>query len=199
LYILIGGEGNAAKFESLVRTLVEAGAPALQLRDKSLHDRELLERARTLRQFTQGADTLFIMNDRPDLALLADADGVHVGQEELSVADVRRVVGPDQLIGVSTHSINQARQAVADGADYLGCGPTFPSQTKAFQSFPGTDFLQQVATEIDRPAFAIGGIDLGNLGEVIRAGVPRVAVSGAIVAAVDPAAQVRQFLQQLGP
>jgi thiamine-phosphate pyrophosphorylase len=198
LYILIDGTADAAEFESRAMALVAAGAPVLQLRDKSLQDRELLERARTLRQITQGTLTLFIMNDRPDLAVLSDADGVHVGQEELTVADVRRVVGPNSLVGVSTHSITQARRAVADGADYLGCGPTFPSTTKTFEDFPGTRFLREVAAEVDLPAFAIGGISLGSLGEVIRTGIRRVAVSRAIVGAADPAAEVHQFLQQLG-
>src|SRR5690606_32363494 len=101
----------------------------LQLRDKRLQDRELLERARRLRELTESTATLFIMNDRPDLALLAGADGVHVGQEELSLSDARAIVGPRLLIGVSTHSLQQARAALADGADYIGVGPTFPSNT----------------------------------------------------------------------
>jgi thiamine-phosphate pyrophosphorylase len=92
--------------------------------------------------------------------VLCRADGVHVGQEELTIRDVRQIVGPEMLVGVSTHSIEQARQAVLDGASYLGCGPTFPSETKHFDHFPGLDFLRQVAAEISLPAFAIGGITL---------------------------------------
>ena len=108
---------------------------------------------------TQGTrKTLFIINDRPDLAALARADGVHVGQEELSVKDARSIVGPETLVGVSTHSIEQARQAVLDGANYIGVGPTFPSGTKQFEQFPGVELLRAVAAEIRLPAFAIGGI-----------------------------------------
>ena len=119
--------------------MIEAGVHVLQLRDKQLGDRELLERAGCCElDAAQGTpSTLLIVNDRPDLAVLAQADGVHVGQEELSVKDARSIVGPDMLIGVSTHSIEQARQAVLDGANYIGVGPTFPSGTKRFEQFPG--------------------------------------------------------------
>ena len=128
-----------------------------------------------------GTATLLIINDRPDLAALAQADGVHVGQEELSVKDARSIVGPDVLIGVSAHSIEQARQAVLDGANYLGVGPTFPSGTKQFDHFPGVELLRAVAAEIRLPAFAIGGITRENLGQVKSAGFTRMAVSGAIL------------------
>jgi thiamine-phosphate pyrophosphorylase len=136
---------------------------------------------------------IFILNDRPDLAVLARADGVHVGQDELSVHDVRQIVGPDLLVGVSTHSIEQARQAVLDGASYLGCGPTFPSGTKHFDSFPGLEFLRQVAAEIALPAFAIGGITAENLPQVLATGIARVAVGGAIAKAKDRTSIVHEF------
>jgi thiamine-phosphate pyrophosphorylase len=114
-----------------------------------------------------------------------------VGQEELTVKDVRSIVGPDLLIGVSTHSIEQARQAVLDGADYLGVGPVFPSGTKQFAAFPGLDLIRAVVAEIRRPAFAIGGIDPGNVSAVREAGLRRIAVSGAITSAADPAGAAR--------
>ena len=113
--------------------------------------------------------------------MAADADGVHVGQEELPVPQTRQIVGPERIVGVSTHSIQQARQAVADGADYIGCGPTFPGRTKNFESYPGTKFLTQIAAEIQIPAFAIGGIDMTNVGQVIETGVRRIAVTGAML------------------
>jgi thiamine-phosphate pyrophosphorylase len=131
------------------------------------------------------------------LATLSDADGVHVGQEELSVKDTRMVVGPDRLIGVSTHTIEQARQAVLDGANYLGCGPTFPSSTKPFEEFPGCEFLRRVAAEISLPTFAIGGIRRENLGEVLASGFQRVAVRAEITESGDPARVVADFLAQL--
>jgi thiamine-phosphate pyrophosphorylase len=186
LYVLVDGDGTCEALQTLAVSLVEAGVDILQLRNKQLADRELLKRAQVLRAATAGTKTLFIMNDRPDLALLSQADGVHVGQEELSVAEVRRVVGPEMLIGVSTHDLSQARQAVLDGASYLGCGPIFPSMTKRFADFPGLAFLRAVAAEISLPAFAIGGITLENVAEVVATGVTRVAVSGAILRATSP-------------
>jgi thiamine-phosphate pyrophosphorylase len=198
LYVLIDGRRTAEEFASLAASLVATGVHVLQLRDKSLADRELLDRARLLRGATQGTGTLFVMNDRPDLAVLARADGVHVGQEELAVKDAREIVGPRMLIGVSTHSIEQARQAVLDGANYIGVGPTFPSGTKQFDRFPGLALVRAVAEEIRLPAFAIGGIMGANVDEVIRAGLNRVAVGGAVLDAPDPAAAARELLEKLG-
>ena len=177
LYVLIDGQRTIEDFDLLARDLVLAGVDALQLRDKQLGDRELLDRARLLRQLTLDSHTLFIVNDRADLAVLARADGVHVGQEELSVKDVRSIVGPRRLIGVSVHSIEQARAAVLDGANYIGVGPTFPSETKHFDAYPGLDLLRAVSAEIRLPAFAIGGITEANLSEVLATGMRRVAVS----------------------
>jgi thiamine-phosphate pyrophosphorylase len=122
---------------------------------------------------------------------------VHVGQDELEVEHVRRIVGQERIVGVSTHSLEQARQAVRDGADYIGCGPTFPSQTKRFTGFPGLEFLRAVHREITLPAFAIGGITLENLPSVLDTGVSRLAVASAIVDASDPAKAVREFLGRL--
>src|SRR5207244_2916050 len=122
---------------------------------------------RYVREWTSAAGALFIMNDRPDLAVLTEADGVHVGQEELTVRDARRIVGPNKLVGVSTHSIEQARAAVLDGADYIGVGPVFSSGTKSFGALAGLEFVRQVSAEISLPAFAIGGIDAQNVEQVI--------------------------------
>src|SRR4029077_19302983 len=140
-----------------------------------------------VRGWTNRTGALFIMNDRPDLAVLTNADGVHVGQEELSVREARRIVGPSRLVGVSTHTIEQARQAVLDGADYIGVGPVFSSTTKSFVQLAGLEYVSQVAAEITLPAYAIGGIGGENIDEVLAAGASRVAVSGAICGAEDPA------------
>lgn len=197
LYVLLDGGASAEQLEQTADALLSAGAQVLQLRDKRLADRELAERARLLRRIVKKQDALLIINDRADIAAAAGADGVHVGQEELSVKDVRAVVGTRMLIGVSTHSLDQAKAAVLDGADYIGCGPTFPSGTKQFEAFPGVDFLRAVSAEISLPAFAIGGINLDNLGAVLDAGFHRVAVSGAISNASDPAAAVHAFRERL--
>lgn len=193
VYVLVEGQGSEGEFESLVTQLMDAETEVIQLRDKSLDDRTLAGRAQLLQKLTCGTSTRKIMNDRPDLARIAAADGVHVGQEELSVAQCRMVLGAGKLVGVSTHDIDQARQAVRDGADYLGIGPTFPSGTKSFDQFPGLDFLREVTTEITLPAFAIGGIDLANVAQVAAAGIRRIAVAGCVSNANDPAETVRRL------
>jgi thiamine-phosphate pyrophosphorylase len=197
LYVLIDGGSSSGGFAALVTDLIGAGVHLLQLRDKRLADRELLERARTLRALTRNTATLFVMNDRADLAELSDADGVHVGQEELRVADVRALIAPQRLIGVSTHSLDQARQAVLEGADYLGCGPVFPSGTKSFPAFPGTELLRQVAAEITLPAFAIGGIAAENVPSILQSGISRIAVCGAVTQSEHPGREAQRLLRLL--
>lgn len=197
LYVLIDGRTSADEFRQLVSTLLESEVDVLQLRDKGITDRVLLHRAQMLRELTCGGNTLFIMNDRVDLAFAARADGVHLGQDEIPVCEARRLLGPESLIGVSTHEIDQARQAVLDGADYIGCGPTFPSATKSFQQFPGLDYLRQVSQEIALPAFAIGGINGENVADVCQAGMTRVAVSNAVVNSPRPAESARALAEQL--
>jgi thiamine-phosphate pyrophosphorylase len=124
LYLLVTASSCVAGCEAVVRAALTAGVKIVQMREKTVPDRKLVEQARRLREWTRGSDALLIVNDRPDIAVLAEADGVHVGQDELSVRDARRIIGPDRLVGVSTHTIEQARQAVLDGADYLGvCSP----------------------------------------------------------------------------
>lgn len=197
LYLLLDGRESLAAFHSLSRAVIAAGVDVIQLREKQLDDRQLLERAHALREATAGTKTLFVMNDRPDLALLARADGVHVGQDELSVKDVRSIVGTRLLVGVSTHSLDQARQAVLAGANYLGVGPTFPSTTKDFSEVKGLSLLRAVAADIKLPAFAIGGITGDNLADVLGAGMTRVAISGAVLSAADPAAAIRRLRERL--
>jgi len=207
LCVLIDGRENETEFSAFVDSLLNAGVPMVQLRDKRLDDRELLARAQLLceraaRAATDGenagpARTLCIINDRADIAALSGADGVHCGQEDLPVAAARRIVGPGALVGVSTHSIEQARAAVLDGANYIGVGPTFASTTKHFAAHTGVELLGQVAAEITLPALAIGGVNLENLLQVRAAGFSRVAISAAVAAAPDPAAATREFLRML--
>jgi thiamine-phosphate pyrophosphorylase len=191
LYLLATARECRNGFESTIKAALEAGVKIIQSREKELSDREWLSHARSLRKWTRDAGALLIINDRPDLALLAEADGVHVGQDELTVSDARRIVGPDRLIGVSTHSIEQARQAVIDGADYLGVGPTFPSKTKTFAQFPGLEFVRSASAELQLPWFAIGGIGQDNLPQVMAAGATRVAVGSAILHSSNPGEATR--------
>ncbi len=203
LYFLITGENGAdgnvsALFETLAREVISAGVDIIQLREKDISDRELLQRAKLLRKWTEGTQTLLIINDRPDVALLCDADGVHVGQEELPVEEVRKIIGNEKLIGVSTHNIKQATQAVEQGANYLGVGPVFPSQTKQFKQFAGLELIRQVAGEIQIPWFAIGGIDCSNVSSIVKAGAGRIAVSQALSKTdsfVDTVTKLKNSLQ----
>jgi thiamine-phosphate pyrophosphorylase len=191
LYVLLTGSQCVAALDWTIAQAAAGGATAFQLREKTLPDAELIARARDVRRWTRQVNALFIVNDRPDIARLVGADGVHLGQDDLPVADARRIVGPDTLIGVSTHSVAQVRKAVLDGADYLGVGPTFPSRTKAFDAFPGLAFVREAAAETSLPAFALGGIGPDNVQDVVAAGLRRVAVSSTIAAADDPEAVAR--------
>ena len=186
LQVLVTGSLCKGTLDWTIAEAAAGGAAIIQLREKMLPDGELLERARKVRIWTAKAGVLFIMNDRADIAKLAEADGVHLGQEDLSVKDARRIIGPGALIGVSTHNLDQVRQAILDGASYIGVGPTFPSGTKSFAEFPGEELLRRVAVETSIPAFAIGGVSLETIDRALAAGAQRVAVSQAICQADDP-------------
>ncbi len=199
VYALVSGAENESDFKAHAESLLAAGIDVIQLRDKQLDDEQLLARAKTLRQLIDsaiersGRFVMMIVNDRPDVAKLAGADGVHLGQTELSVSNARCLLGPKMIVGVSTHNAEQVNQAVLDGADYLGCGPTFPSKTKAFDGFPGLEFLEWVAQNCALPAFAIGGITVENVSQVAEVGISRVAVSGCL----DLTADHREVISKL--
>lgn len=197
LYVLLTGSQCAAALDWTIAEAAAGGARVFQLREKDLPDRELLARARNVRRWTRDAGSLFIMNDRPDLARLCEADGVHLGQDDLPVHSARRIVGPDALIGVSVHTPDQLRRAVLEGADSIGVGPTFPSRTKNFDQFPGLALVQYAAAETTLPTFVLGGINPTNIAQVIAAGGRRIAVSAAIATADDPQSVARQLVNAL--
>ncbi len=197
LYVLLSGATCAAALDWTIAEAAAGGAHAIQLREKGLSDRELLERARKVRRWTQKAGVLFLVNDRPDVARLAGADGVHLGQDDLPVREARRILGPDALIGVSTHNVEQLRQAVLDGASYVGVGPTFPSSTKDFTELAGLEFVRRAASETTLPAFVIGGVNAETIGAAVAAGARRVAVSAAVAAADEPRAAAALLLAAL--
>ncbi len=197
LMVLVGGTPTLGDLTWLVEEALAGGAGAIQLREKGLTDRELLTRAREVRILTAKARARFILNDRPDLARLSGADAVHLGQDDVTPRDARRVVGPVLGIGVSTHNLAQIGKATLDGAGYLGVGPTFASQTKDFDDLAGLDFVQAAAQATGLPWFAIGGITLANLDEVIEAGARRVAVSSAVLRAEFPRHAAAAFRRRL--
>ncbi len=174
------------------RLAIAGGADCLQLREKNMDGGELLRRARLLVELCRQHDVLCIINDRADIAVLSDADGVHVGQSDLSVRDVRRIVG-DKLVGVSTHEIAHARKAVEDGADYIGVGPIFKSPTKPREFVAGLEYARQVASQIRIPAVGIAGIRIENLESVLAAGLKAVAVTQAVVGAEDVESAAASF------
>jgi len=197
LCVLVTGGADAADFEQLIGVLFAAGVPMLQLRDKHLADGVLIDRARRAvalaRRHAPAAPPLVIVNDRVDVALAAAADGVHLGASDLPVAEARRRLGPAALIGRTAHSLAEAREAVAAGADYLGVGPCFPSATKAFAQHAPREFLAAAAA-LPVPVFAIGGIDGERVAELASLGLTRIAVAAAVTAAADPGLAVRNIL-----
>lgn len=186
LYLLVTASQCRYGAEETIRHAIEKGVDVIQIREKDREGGDLLRYAEKVREWTAASGTLFIVNDRVDIAAAVGADGVHLGQDDLSVAAARKILGGSGLIGVSTHSLEQARQALFDGADYLGVGPVFPSRTKQFTDFAGLDYVRQAADNISIPWFAIGGITAENLNEVVAAGARRVAVSSTICQAPDP-------------
>lgn len=195
--VLLTGAACSAALDWTIAEAAVGGATMIQLREKGLSDRALLERARDVRRWTRRAGVLFIVNDRPDIARLAEADGVHLGQDDLPLREARRIAGPDLLIGVSTHNLEQVRRAVLDGASYLGVGPTFPSGTKEFGELAGLEFVRRATAETSLPLFVIGGINARTLPAAVAAGARRIAVSQAVCAADDPRAAVTELVRLL--
>jgi len=197
LYVLITESACTRPWLEAAEEAILGGADCLQLREKGLEGGELLRRAEDFVALCRRHGVLSIINDRPDVALLAKADGVHVGQGDLPAEAVRRVLGPEKVVGVSTHNIEQARQAVRDGADYIGVGPFFRSPTKPRDFTAGPAYARAVAVEIKIPAVAIAGITAANVGEVLATGIPRVAVTAAVVGAADVRAAARGMKERL--
>ncbi len=193
LYLLVTDAHCRYGAETTIRNAVTAGVDIVQVREKTWSDRQLVDFCRKVRDWTAEAGALLIINDRPDIAAVVGADGVHLGQDDLSVVEARKVLGARGLIGVSTHRIEDVREALFSGADYLGVGPVFPSRTKPFESFPGLEYVRQVSANTVIPWFAIGGITRENIAEVRAAGATRVAVSSAICAAAHPRGVAREL------
>ncbi len=201
LYLVTDQELSAGRTTtSVVEEALKGGVDIVQLREYSMTDRELLQVARELRQLTLHYKALFIINNRPDVARLAEADGVHLGQDDLPVEEARKILGAGKVVGVSTHEKDQALKAQADGADYIGVGPVYPTQTKKNAVSPVTlDYVKEVrALELPIPFFAIGGIKHHNADEVLAAGAGRLAVVTAIVGAPNVTKAVLEFKALFG-
>jgi thiamine-phosphate pyrophosphorylase len=180
----------------IVEASLRGGLRLVQLREKEAEGRAIFDLACKLRDLCDRYDALLIINDRVDLALASYADGVHLGQADLPIAEARKLLGPHRLIGQSTHSPAEAAQSLIDRADYVGIGPIFETPTKPGRMAVGFDYVAY-CRDLPIPGYAIGGIDSENLEAVLRAGAQRVAVVRAIMAAPDPERATAQLLEKL--
>jgi thiamine-phosphate pyrophosphorylase len=188
-----------ARSDAFLEQALRGGVDIVQLRVKDPEsDGELLAAARRYAELCSAHGALFILNDRPDLVVAAEADGVHVGQDDTPVAEARRIVGEDRLIGLSTHSPAQIDAAARTDADYIGVGPVHATPTKPGRPAVGVELVDYAAGHARTPFFAIGGIDLTNVAAVRAAGAERVAVVRALTGAQDPAAAARALRAALG-
>ena len=195
VYLVCGGRPGVADF---LDDVLAAGVGIVQLREKELEARPILNMAETFRDRCEAYGVPFIVNDRADLALAARADGVHLGQDDLPIEEARRVLGRNAIIGRSTHDREQFRRALGEDVDYVVAGPVHETPTKPGRPAAGIELVRLAAAEATKPWFAIGGIDRDTIGAVRDAGATRVVVVRAITEAADPGAAVKELLANLG-
>jgi thiamine-phosphate pyrophosphorylase len=189
----LGGKDHA----TVTREIIHGGAKAIQLRDKFTGKKELIRIARQLKALCAEHGVLFIINDYLDIALATDADGLHLGQEDLPIEVARRLLPIDRILGCSTHSPEQAKAAAADGADYVAIGSIYPTPTKETAFIAGLDGLRGVREAASLPVVAIGGITADNVAEVMAAGADSIAVISAILRSDSPEAAARQIVSRI--
>ena len=198
LYVILDAALITSPERDCALSLAEAGVRSLQYRNKSATARHYLDSSRALAEMLCPKGVSFFVNDRPDVAFLAGASGVHVGQDDLDAEQARRVVGSDKLVGVSTHNLDQFERAAASSADYVAVGPVFSTSSKANPDLVvGVDFIRRVRSLTDKSIVAIGGITLERAAAVIEAGADSVAVISGILSAPNPAQRARQYIQTL--
>jgi thiamine-phosphate pyrophosphorylase len=183
-----------ARPREFLAAAIRGGVDVVQLRDKALGDEELVTAAREFRAAADAGGALFVLNDRPDLVAACGADGVHVGQDDMAPAAARAIVGPDAIVGRSTHAPEQARAAEEDGdVDYLAVGPVHATPTKPGRPAAGLEYVEWAAANVRKPWFAIGGLDAGNVRAVAERGASRIVVVRAIAASDEPEAAAREL------
>ena len=197
LYLVCESTPGGRELSELLPGAIAGGVDVVQLRDKTLGNGELLAVARRASELCRELGALFVVNDRPLTALDSGADGVHVGQEDMPVAEVRALVGPDMLIGLSTHTPREIDTTDAAMVDYIGVGPVNATPTKPGRPAVGLELVRHAAAHAPVPFFAIGGIDAGNIGETLAAGAHRVCVLRAIADADDPERAARELRARL--
>lgn len=198
LYVLITSSlCRSGSLRETARAAIAGGADAIQLREKDVSDAVLLAMAAELRELTDETGKMLIINDRADIAAIVGADGLHLGQQDLPIAEARRLLRPGAVIGRSSHSLTQALAAVNEGADYVSVGPMFETATKDAGPAPGLDLLRQASEQMTLPIVPIGGINASNVKQLVAAGAKRVAVCSAICSAADPRAAAEEIRKQL--
>ncbi|OGI02176.1 MAG: thiamine-phosphate diphosphorylase [Candidatus Melainabacteria bacterium GWF2_37_15] len=185
---------NEDDFLNAVASALKGGVQIVQLREKTATAKEFIALGKKVRELCSLYDAIFIINDRVDIAMAVQADGVHLGQDDMDVAIARNILGSEAIIGLSTHCLEHALQAVQAGADYIGVGPVFTTPTKPGRQAVGLEYVRWAADNVNIPWFAIGGINPDNLNEVVQAGAFRVAAVRAIINAEQPEQAARRFL-----
>lgn len=181
-----------------IEMALRGGVGVVQLREPNLEDAKLLKMAFSLRALTKKYGALFIVNDRPDIAIIVKADGVHLGQKDLGVEEVRKILPKEMIIGKSTHSYEQAVSAVESGVDYIGVGPVFTTNSKiGVCAAVGVEYVAEAATKLDIPFVAIGGIKLKNLAQVLDAGAKTIGCITAIISSQDPYSITTDFVDKI--
>lgn len=198
LYVLISSNIAKKSVKETARLVIDGGADAVQLREKTISDSKFISLAREVRDITTKRGSLLIINDRVHVVRKVNADGIHLGQQDMSALEARNTIGDEKIIGVSTHSITQARQAQKDGADYIAIGPIYPTSTKGHEPSVGIEIIHEISEAVSIPIIAIGAITLENLDEVLKAGASRIAVCSAIIGSKDIYSSTRQFKEKLG-
>jgi thiamine-phosphate pyrophosphorylase len=198
LYVILDAALITSPERDCAQSLAEAGVRLIQYRNKSAPARQYLDSSRELAEALGPRGVTFLVNDRPDVAFLAGASGVHVGQDDLNVEQARLVLGPDMLVGVSTHNLEQFERAAESTADYIAVGPVFNTSSKANPDpVVGLDFVRKVRAITDKPLVAIGGISVERAASVIEAGADSVAVISGILITPNPSQSARQYLEVL--
>ncbi len=196
LYVVTDARQRQGDLTTFLEAILDAGVEVVQLREKDAEAGDLLRYGEVFKEAALRHGALFIVNDRPEVALALEADGVHLGQNDLSPNIARRILGPDAIVGLSCHSTEDHANAPQD-ADYLTAGPVYPTPTKPGRPGTGLELVRGAARSVTRPWFAIGGIDPATLPDVVAAGATRIVVVCAVTEAADPAAAVRGLLAGL--
>jgi thiamine-phosphate pyrophosphorylase len=199
LYLCCGARPHGADPGPLIEAALRGGVDIVQLREKSLPRREIELAAQTFRRLCDTYSALFVVNDDPDLARACDADGVHVGQDDVPAAEARAALGPDAIVGLSTHSEEQMAASADAPVNYISAGPIWETPTKEGRPAVGLDLIRHAAAHAPHPFFAIGGIDAGNAAAVVDAGARRICVVRAIRDAEDPSVAAEELRGALAP